>query len=234
VALSTFHGSAQAVMVQRLRPPAGDSTKRGCLYFWGRGNTAAAISSAAYWNGTHRAVAELGVPVATGDYSSSTHWGNDAAITSVAAVRTNLNTVTPKTDKVVIVAISLGALLALNWARQNLSLVAAIALITPAVDLMDVHDNTPAYASEIEARYTDLAGLTAGLSTHSPVVYGAQLAGIPIRNWYSTDDTVCRPSTQTAFAAASGATNVSLGAVGHGPGALTGNEVASFLAPYTT
>ena len=111
--------------------------------------------------------------------------------------------------------------------------VAAIALITPVVDVDDIHDNNRnGYAAEIEARYGGLAAFDAALPTHNPVAFAGQLAGIPIKVWISSNDPVVIPATVDAFAAGSGAAVASLGAVGHTAGALDGADVASFLLPH--
>lgn len=210
----------------------GTSAKRGCLYFWGRGNSSAILPNALYWRGVQHAVANAGIPVYSSDFVSSTHWGNDAAIAETSVARTNMNSVvSPKTDKVLIIAISMGAPLALSWARQNPTQVAAIALITPALDLQNVHDTT-AYTAEMETAHGGAAAFTAALPTHSPTSFASELTSIPIKVWASENDPICSYARAQAFATASGAEFVSLGAVGHTAGTLDGNDVARFLGTY--
>lgn len=207
-----------------------DQSTRGCLYFWGHGNTAKTGRNALYWNGVQFDIAAAGIPLFTADFTGD-HWGNDASIATVASARTAMNAqLGPRTDKVLLAGISMGALLALNWARQNLASVAAVALVTPAVSLQDIHDNNRGgYAAEIEAAYDGLAAYTAALPTHNPVEYAAELEGVPIEVWRSTTDTICTQATVDAFAATTGAEVHSLGAVGHTAGALDGQDIANFL-----
>lgn len=73
-------------------------------------------------------------------------------------------------------------------------------------------------------------------ATHSPSRFPADLAGIPQRHWYSTDDTVALPSELTTFVAAVGsaASAVPFGTVAHsvGPqplGILPAAEIADWF-----
>lgn len=218
------HGGGLCLLADRLDPatPAGTA----CLYFWGRGNTAATLPTA-YWNGIARDVAEAGFPVLSSDFASSTHWGRDTAISAVDAT---LAAYGRADEPVVLLGISMGAQLALNWARQHPERVQAIALVTPAVDVEDIRaNNRNGYAAEIAAAYTDNTGWQAARATHNPADYAAELTGVPIRAWYSTDDAVISAGTVTSFASAAGGDTVSLGAVGHTAGSLDGQDVADFL-----
>lgn len=165
-------------------------------------------------------------------------WGNDTAIARVGLSKTYLQGTAAyqpqaKAGGVFLVGGSMGAAAALNWARQNLSSVKAIALLIPAVDVDDIHDNNRnGYAAEIETAYTNLAGWDAAVSTHNPVTYAAELTGIPIKVWYSSSDPICVPATASAFATASGATLRSLGAVGHTSATVDASEITDFFQAY--
>lgn len=220
-----------AVLTSRLYQAAENAEPPG-LFFWGRGNRAATLLDERFWNGGHDALARRGVPVASGDYSSPAHWGNDAAIASMPAVLNALAAVAGPAGvgRVRLIAVSIGAALALNWARQNPTRVAAIALLTPAVDVEDIRaNNRAASAAEIEAAYGGAAAWQTARPTHNPVEYAAALTDIPIAVWRSGDDPTCVPARVDAFAAAAGADVHDLGNVGHSAGTLNGDDVADFL-----
>lgn len=208
-------------------PFATDGTRRGLIVCHGRGVLAeAGIGGAPIWTG-------VGLPNVTPDMGSTIHWGNDASINRVTSAKGFLVAKGAKSDKALIVAISMGALSALSWARQNLSSVAAIALITPVVSLPDVHDNNlNGWAAEIESAYGGAAAYTAALPTHNPAQFAAQLAGIPIRAYYSTDDPTARATPVASFVAAVGssAQAVPIGAFGHTTGTWDFAPAAAFLA----
>src|SRR4051794_33566714 len=110
-----------------------DGSRRGVYYCWGRSNTALNPLISGYWNDIAPELAEYGFPVITGDYGSTTHWGSPTARTRMDSLRT-LGAGSYygfKNDKVLLLGVSPGSLLNLNWARAHLSSVAAIALITP-------------------------------------------------------------------------------------------------------
>jgi hypothetical protein len=66
------------------------------------------------------------------------------------------------------------------------------------------------------------------------MVYGAQLSGIPMKVWFSEDDTSVRPVDVANFAALTGAATKSLGSVGHSAGGLTWASLDLFLNQYRT
>lgn len=57
----------------------------------------------------------------------------------------------------------------------------------------------------------------------------ASYVGVPIKMWYSTDDSVAVTARQLAFIAATGCESQSLGAVGHSGATVDGAQVASFV-----
>lgn len=126
--------------------------------------------------------------------TNPSNMGNDDAIASVSPAKAYLQSSTSecfaKVGSVFLVGSSMGALTCLNWARQNVSSVKAIALFIPALDLDDIYQNDKAgLRNDIETAY----GITyptpiPNLNTHSPVAYPADVAGIPIRIWASDDD----------------------------------------------
>jgi pimeloyl-ACP methyl ester carboxylesterase len=217
-------------MRERLHKPS--VSRKGCLYFWGRGGNALTTNLIGYWNSPQFNVTDSEIPVASGDYGSTDHWGNDTSITRVGELWTYAQARGFTSDQVYLLTVSMGTLAALNWARQNPTKVAAVVAITPAIDLQDIHDvSRPDLATGINTAYGNEAGYLAALPTHSPAEYAAELNGdFPIRAYYSTDDSSVTPSTVTDFCTAAGGEAISLGAVGHSAGSLDGDDVASFFA----
>lgn len=177
-------------------------------------------------------VSTLPGPLITID--SETTWGNSTIRTRISSARTLLNTrFGATTDKVLLSGSSMGGLNVLSWAIQNPTLVKAIALATPAVNLDYMHDNNVGgYAAEIDTAYGGLAAYNAAVAAHDPYQNTATLSGIPMKLWYSTDDPFIDPSHVTTFASAVGASTVNMGAVGHTLPSQAFNEVSGFLAEY--
>jgi pimeloyl-ACP methyl ester carboxylesterase len=228
-------GEGDVLLRARHQPPSG--LGRGCIFCWGHGNSSPIVVNDAYWNGVGRAPARTGIPTVTADFGGQL-WGNDTQVGPGGRMDeawTLLKANGAATDKVFLLGVSMGALLCCNWARLNPTKVAAMALVTPAVDLANVHNVTrPDLAAEINTAYTDAAGYAAALPTHNPAQYAASLSGLPVKAWYSTDDTNVTASTVTAFAAAVGtsAQVVNLGAVGHSAGTMDPLDVATFFQSY--
>lgn len=129
-------------------------------------------------------------------------WGNDVQLALIDAAVTHLHDVVgAKTSKVHLYAVSMGAAAALNWAKRNPSKVASIVLAAPAVNLSRLHDqNVNGFAeAEINTAYTNAAGWTAAKATRDPCLFGADLAGIPIKVFYSLADTTVVPADVTTF-----------------------------------
>lgn len=161
-----------------------------------------------------------GVVVASASLTSTNqHFGNqdslDALDDEVAWLAANYGT---RTDKVALMGGSMGGWPALNWARYNLSKVAAIAVSIPGVSLQGTHDRNPlGLAPTIEAAYGGLAGYTAALETHDPGRHPELYTGIAdkVRLWYSSTDAVVTAAECTAFATAAGVTAIDFGPYGH-------------------
>lgn len=202
-------------------------TKRGVLSFHG---ATAGVGALDYFVGTlggdsNYLSEPLGIPSFWGDFGNlvtyPTSWGNDDSITAVGAawtwMKANLGV---KTDQVLLAAGSMGVIVALNWARQNPALVAALIGGIPVLDLNDIYQNNKGgYQGAIGAAY----GVTyptalPGLSTHSPVAYPADVRGFPIRLYTSDNDPIASNTVAAqAWAAAVGSnvTVISGGANGH-------------------
>ncbi len=162
-------------------------------------------------------------------------WGDDEMITRVddmlAYAEANYRFAPPYH----LVTVSMGACCAFNWAINNLDRVRSIACMLPAVDLQDIEDTVvPVYPAVVAPSVA--YGTSSIPSDHDPSDYAADLSGVPIKLWYSTNDTVVHPATVTAFAAASGATLQSIGnqsggfLVGHGLNTgLTYSQIGDWL-----
>lgn len=144
-------------------------------------------------------------------------FGNDIGVTRVGQAAAYLAASWASSGPVVLVGASMGAAVALNYARVHPENVAAVACIIPAVDL-DVPDVHPA-ADEIDLAYPpayDPGNPT--MAAHSPVLFASALpADMPIHLWTSSDDTTVLPATADAFVAARPQTGRTVfGAYGHG------------------
>lgn len=180
-------------------------------------------------------ITSLGSVIMSGDLGGDA-WGNSSCQSFMSDVWAWLKTqYGTKTDKAIIGAMSMGALGALNWARANPTLVKAIILFYPCVNLQAQHDGTGGaapFAASIETAY----GGVPVYSTFDPSHNAASYMGIPIRMYYSSADTTVGTSNQTAFATAVGGSafsSVSLGAVAHADMTQPSvNDACSWLEAY--
>lgn len=166
-------------------------------------------------------------PVAT--FAHAALWGNSTAQGYIGNLRTyGQSNWGFSSGKVDLLGRSAGAAAALNWAKANPTLVNAIALLIPAVDLQDIDtNNRGSYSASIEAAW---GGAVPDAS--NPADNTASFTGFPIAIWRSTDDPVCVQSVVDPFASAVGATVHSLGAIGHSTSSLVPQEVADFFAAH--
>lgn len=234
--VATSRGSATeayaTMQALRARP---DATRPGIVYCHSRGNDASQAVAPGWIDDVTSALALAGYIVYGGDGGGTLTWGNDASQAAVATAKTNLQAaaIGAKAGKVGLLATSMGALTALNWARANAALVGCVALAIPVVDLAYEHDNNVnGYGAEIEAAYGNLAGYTAAVAAHNPMQNAAaHAAGPPLKMWRSTNDAIAVTARQDAFAAAVGANCPvsSLGAAGHSPVSTPPAEVVAFF-----
>ena len=221
IAHGTGYRSAelQQVAMPRANQPA---LRRGVLFSHGWGAAVTAWSPQQY--------TDRGYPLFAGDLGASlTSAGNDDSITATGAAWTYMKTTAGggvKTDKVLLLAASSGCLNVLNWAIQNPTLVQAIALVIPVLDLDDIYQNNKGgFRAGIGTAY----GVTyptaiPNLATHSPVAYSnanKALLAMPIKIWASDDDPIASATTasQTWATSVNGqggnVTVTSMGAIGH-------------------
>lgn len=177
------------------------------------------------------AVTLAGHPVIATDQGGASNWGADPAPARMDGALARIGEFGARTDRVLLLADSMGAVVALNWARANPELVAAVALLVPVVNMEHAHDNASApLPANIEAAYGGNAAYLAALATRNPFEHQEAYAEMPIRLWYSDDDPTAAASQVLEFAEGSDSDAVSMGAVGHAvPAAFDVAPVAEFL-----
>jgi hypothetical protein len=133
-------------------------------------------------------------------------FGNDQFISEVTAARSFVGSwlnVFPA--GVYLCGVSMGGTV-LNWARQNLAAVRAVALFVTPPDFEDARaTNRQSLQAPIEAAYGGNANWQAARPTHNPIEFADELSVPPIGCWYGTADPVVFPGEVEAFAQASGA-----------------------------
>ena len=165
-----------------------------------------------------------------------TGWGRDATMTAITAAYNWLVDSTKgaaKTGKVALIGASMGALNAVNWAYRNPTLVSCIALIIPAIDLQDIYVNDR--GPGLQATISSVWGGAPPYSTRSPLLLASSLAGIPTHVWAASggsDPVTPSFATNTTFCTSVGGDSKvhDMGAVGHTVGAVSTDEVLSFIA----
>lgn len=187
--------------------------------------------------------ADSGRVAFSGDFGGTGTFGNDTSGDRIAEGWSWVKSQVPcATDKMLLCGQSGGCPDVINFAARDLSKVAALALLIPALDLADIHDNNRAFAPhpggfaiDIENAYGGAAGWTAAEPTHNPVHHAAAIAaaGVPVLVAYSTDDPICLASIAQSFASSVGAELVNLGAVGHGISSLDRRRIFEFLRRYS-
>lgn len=170
------------------------------------------------------AIVKSGRPLAS--FPHGNLFGNSTAVGYVANIRTygqsNWGFASGKVD---LMGGSAGAAAALNFAKANPTLVNAIALIIPGVDLQDIDtNNRGGFSAAIQTAY---GGAVPDAS--NPADNTASFTGFPIKIWYSTDDPVVLPEIVTTFASAVGADIQSLGAIGHANTSINPQQVVDFF-----
>lgn len=232
--LATAAGETTIAFLDRFHKPS-TGARRGVLVPHGAGGAAVDFLPATYRRPLD-ALARAGYPCLAIDAGGTLTFGNDTAIT---ATQTDVGvltgaTVGAKADKVFVYGGSMGALVALNWARQHASLVGALALTIPALDLDDIYQNDKgSYRAAIGTAY----GVTyptaiPNLATHSPVAYPADVT-FPVKIWSSSNDPVASNTAacQTWATAVGGGLVevVDLGAQGHSGLTTPPDDIVAFF-----
>lgn len=161
--------------------------------------------------------------------AQSTTWGNDAKVGHMGTLLTNAQSSLFASGKVHLLGGSAGATSCLRFAKANPTLVQSLALFIPAVDIQFIYDTNPGgfgFDSQISTAYGGRPSDAQNPATSTP-----SFTSFPIKIWYSDNDPICTPSSISTFAAAVGATTVSMGSLGHGYGPpLSGRSIGAFFA----
>jgi len=179
-----------------------------------------------------RMVAAAGLPIMSHDLGGPWNWGNPTSSTRINSVHSYMQTkLGVRSDRLLLLGASMGAMCAINHAHNNSGLVKAVAGVFPAIDQED-----PAIAfavNDMNAAYGDQATRQGLASTRNPYTYRASYT-VPTHLLYSTNDAVTVPGKVTAFASANTATTaVAMAAAGgHFDGVVSDSEaqaVVNFL-----
>lgn len=173
------------------------------------------------------------MPAIATDAGGNLTWGNSTAQTAMDATMTFFTSQMKADDRVILLGQSMGGTTVLNWARNNPTKVAAIALHLPIVDLQDIVDNNrgPGLGPTVPPAYGNPPGNVIP-SAFNPAANTADYVGMPIRIWYSTNDLSCDPTVVTAFGTAVGATMTSLGPVGHSITGIDYDDMSAWIGQY--
>lgn len=180
-----------------------DGTRRGVIYCHGGGG-----GYYGWWDLMHRLCEELGTIVVSPDLVDASlpvpgaTWGNDVSMTKMGAAKTALAGLGCRSDKVFLTGASMGTITALNWLRENPTLVAGITGNVGAIDADDIHDNDRAsQQANIRNAYGGLAGWNAAEPTKNPIkqMTAINATGVPILLESDTTDPFCLPALTTAF-----------------------------------
>lgn len=214
-----------------LRPRKYIGAKRAVIWCHGANRTAVDGVATGYAD-IPRALAE-DFPVLYADLGGPYTFGNAASQARLSDARTYMGALGFTTDQIILAGGSMGGALACNWARANPTLVRALLLFIPVVNIEDVRaNNRNGLQANIEAAYTDNATWQTLRPTYNPVEYAASLASIPTRVWFSTNDDVCLPAQAAAFIKDSVSPAVSLGPVGHDVAGINLADVRSYAASF--
>lgn len=173
-----------------------------------------------------------GIPFITTDAGGVNTFGNDTALTSVTNAFNHLVAQGCHPSRVMLAGVSMGNLVNMSWARANLSKVAAILGMIPAMNITAAHaENRGGYTASINAAYGGAYSEAVYGATHNPATFKAQLAGIPFKAFYSTNDTQVLPAEVLDVVAGIGASAsaVPMGAVGHLSDAVDAQAAVDFL-----
>lgn len=223
-----------------------DGSQAGCIYGAGASSTPLTMMQGDIERDISDAIMQRGIPCMCSDNGGTLTWGNPTAVDRYGEAWVSFYGKGVSSSKVVLVGTSMGGLESLNgaWNRGSQthgvnisSLVKAIVLILPVLDLQDIIDNNRSgFASSIIAAH----GGTPTYSTYSPYVWAASLigaAGIPTLIYYASDDPICLAASTATFGAAinsagGNCTLVNLGAVGHNSSTVPPSDIANFLRRY--
>lgn len=188
--------------------------------------------------GTMREVSAR-APMLCSELGGNATWGNDTSIARMTAAYNYMQTLPGvSSGKVSLLAQSMGATVAIAWARANIAKVDRIALMIPVINLTDVRNNS-GYQAAIDAAYGGTYSEASFGATHNPltIAQAGGLPGIKVQLWYGDTDTLCKPEFSLQFAAALGS-NCEVRRMGGGHAEETVYNIdsaalAAFLIPET-
>lgn len=197
---------------------------------WCHGNNGSTLADYTTYSASLRLLAQH-YTVIVADLGGNT-FGNDTGIARVGQALTYLASFSA-TGPAMLVGVSMGAAVALNYAVRNPANVRAVAGVIPAVDL-NVPDGHVAAAAIDLAYPPGYNPANPDHAAHSPVEFAADLPeSMPIHLWTSSNDTTVLPATADAFVAARPATgHTNIGAQGHGGIDIAIPLVADWLAAH--
>lgn len=205
-----------------------DGTKRCVIFCHGAGGS--------YAVGPHEKLfAAKGIPIMSTDLGGADTWGNDTSLSRITTAWTYAkSTFGAKTDRYGLWAGSMGTLTAL---LQILADSAHICVMGGALPIVDPEQVRAANAGGYQAAIQ--TALTGGVDTtvadaKRPNQNNSSFvsAGVPVKLWISSSDTVGDSTLANSFVSAIGAQSASLGAVGHSYLTMDNDSAATWLASH--
>jgi pimeloyl-ACP methyl ester carboxylesterase len=202
---------------------------------WCPGHGAAADQGYAenYTADVARAICAAGYPLLCIDAGASVQpqWGNATALACIDdAIAYAQSTLGAATGKAHVMGFSMGGLAALAYATANPSKVRSVLLVCPGVDMDYYYSH--GFADTATA-YGSFSAMEAALPLHSPqqIAANGNLPNVPIKMFYTTDDTTAVTALQLTFASTAGAAVQveSMGTGGHSPLPLSPSDAVAFL-----
>lgn len=112
-----------------------------------------------------------------------------------------------------LIGASMGTVCALNWAHFNPDRTRSVSCMLPACSIQGMVDDgnlAPYYPTILPPDDPAAYGVRPP-DDHNPVSYATEMTGVPTKLWYSNNDTICKPTYVTQYAASSGAATVNIG-----------------------
>lgn len=228
-----YTASATSEKYAVMQPIGQPSKRRAVIYCHPSGSDHTIAFDHNYYAKVAEALAAAGYLVMVPDLGTAAQpaWNNDhsqqALTDAISFIDTNY---LAAVDKVHLMGTSMGGGTSLIWAANNPSRVASVSTFIGAIDLEYVHDRPGGDPSVINTAYGSEAAYLAAEPTHNAVKRTADLQGLPIKLWYSTDDVFTPASIVTDFASAVSAETVNLGAVGHSAQSVDLDELVAWVS----
>jgi pimeloyl-ACP methyl ester carboxylesterase len=152
-------------------------------------------------------LASTGFICSAADFGGTQNFGADPCALDVYTTwQTLVANYGAASDKVVIIATSMGFCTAFQFARKYPGKVAAIAGVVPAVSLTDIYLNDRVGVRSAVAAAWNIAYPATLPTISDPTLNPGVYSNIAVKLYYSTADTAVIPATVTTFAALTGAT----------------------------